>query len=107
MTEAELQDAVIAMARLHGWLIAHFRPARTAHGWRTPVAADGKGFPDLILARDRLVAAELKIHPRKVTAEQREWLDALDQAGVETYVWTDRDWLTGRIDSVLQPRRAA
>jgi hypothetical protein len=28
---------VIELAKLRGWRTAHFRPARTAHGWRTAV----------------------------------------------------------------------
>ena len=47
MSERELQDAVIQLARLLGWRVAHFRPAMTTRGWRTPVSADGAGFPDL------------------------------------------------------------
>ena len=44
-----------------GGRVAHFRPPRTVHGWRTAVAADGAGFPDLVMVRgSRLLAAELK-----------------------------------------------
>ena len=57
MSEAVLQDAVIELANLKGWTVAHFRPAQNARGdWRTPVAAQGKGFPDLVMVRrDQLV----------------------------------------------------
>jgi hypothetical protein len=61
---ARARDALLAMLPTpcaYGWRAAHFRPARTAKGWRTPVAADGAGFPDLVLVRrTRIVAAELK-----------------------------------------------
>jgi hypothetical protein len=76
VTEAELLGAVVQAARLCGWWTAHFRPARTARGWRTPVAADGAGFPDLVLARaGELLFAELKSAGGRVSPAQRVWLD--------------------------------
>lgn len=93
MSEAEWQQQVIDLAHLHGWRIAHFRPAQNARGdWRTPVAADGKGFPDLVLTRDRLLFAELKTDAGRLTVEQRHWLDALQRAGAEVAVWRPRDF---------------
>src|SRR6202042_1235579 len=78
VTEAELQHGVIELARLLGYRVAHFRPALTTKGWRTPVEADGKGFPDLVLARPgRLIFAELKTNTGRATLEQGEWLSAL------------------------------
>jgi hypothetical protein len=70
MTELErdFQTAVIDLAHLAGWTLAHFRPAQTRHGWRTPVAGDGQGFPDLILTKGpRLVIAELKTQKGKLS----------------------------------------
>src|SRR5205823_4705076 len=59
--EAALQTQVIQLGHLYRWRIAHFRPALTAQGWRTPVEADGAGFPDLVLTRSpELIIAELK-----------------------------------------------
>lgn len=78
MKEDEFQQMVIDMAHLFGWRVAHFRRARTAKGWRTPVAADGKGFPDLVLVRHKqVIYAELKTDRGTVSPEQREWLEAL------------------------------
>jgi hypothetical protein len=92
--EKEFQGAVVEMARLAGWRVAHFRPARTKHGWKTPVSADGAGFPDLILTRnDRLVVAELKSDTGKVSSDQELWLDAFSQIpGVEVFVWRPAEW---------------
>lgn len=93
--EADFQKLVIDYARLKGWRVAHFRPAQRRDGaWMTPVAADGAGFPDLCMVRrGRLVFAELKRKGvRKVRDEQAAWLDALDGAGIETYVWNPLDW---------------
>lgn len=111
ISEAELQQAVIDTARTFGWRCAHFRPARTKHGWQTPVAADGKGFPDLVLVNrqtGRLIFAELKSDRGKTTPEQDDWLRDLQavaaQIGetaypghgplhpLEVHVWTPADW---------------
>lgn len=89
--EKEFQRDVIRLARTLGWRVAHFRPARTSKGWRTPVAADGAGWPDLMLVRDRLVAAELKTGSNRLTPEQADWIDALQAAGVECHVWRPGD----------------
>jgi hypothetical protein len=72
-TEGEFQDAVIALAKLKGWKVAHFRPALTSKGWRTPMQGD-KGFPDLVLARKGEVKfAELKVRSNRITADQADW----------------------------------
>lgn len=110
-TEAQFQQAVIEAAQLHGWAVAHFRPARTQHGWRTPVAADGRGFPDLVLTRDRVVFAELKAARGLLTDHQRTWIARLTTAGAEVYVWRPADW--PHIEKTLcdkhrtRPRRTA
>lgn len=95
LTEAQLQAAVIDTARMFGWRVAHFRPAKTSKGWRTPVAADGKGFPDLVLVHQetgRLIFAELKSDRGKPTPEQEQWLIALETTDAEVYVWSPADW---------------
>lgn len=102
MIEADLHRGVIETAQLLGWRVAHFRPARTAHGWRTPVEADGKGFPDLVLVRDRVVFVELKCGRNRLSPEQDAWLEALKLAGVEAYLWTDETWGRGEVEAVLR-----
>jgi hypothetical protein len=99
--------AVIELGHTLGWRVAHFRPAQTGKGWRTPVQADAKGWPDLTLLRERLVFAELKVQGRSLRAEQQAWLEALEAAGVECYVWTENDWDDGTIERLLarEPRR--
>lgn len=92
MLESELLDAVVGVAHLYGWRCAHFRPAKTAHGWRTPVQFDAKGWPDLVLVRGhRMIAAELKSDSGHVTAEQEQWLADFAGAGLEAYVWRPGD----------------
>jgi hypothetical protein len=93
VTEAEFMAQVIELAGVFGWESAHFRPALTSRGWRTPVQGSmGKGFPDLILARrDRILFAELKRDGAKVTPEQDRVLDLLG-AAAKVYVWRPADF---------------
>mgnify|MGYP003677610739 FL=1 len=78
ISEAQFQKQVIQLAQLLGWRVAHFRAAQTSRGWRTPVAADGAGFPDLVLARrGQLIFAELKTQRGKLSNAQECWQEAL------------------------------
>ena len=50
----------------------------TKYGWRTPVSADGKGFPDMVMVKPpRLIFAELKSETGKLTKEQEDWIKLL------------------------------
>lgn len=91
-TESQFQDAFLEYAQIHGWRRAHFRAARTKKGWRTAVSADGAGFPDTVLARERVIFAELKRDGGKRSPEQRVWGDILIAAGAEYYCWRPKDW---------------
>lgn len=90
--EAHWQTTVLDMAERFGWIVAHFRRTRTAAGTViTPVAADGKGFPDLVLARDRVLFVELKKNDGSLSPEQKTWRRRLLAAGAEHHVWRPRD----------------
>ena len=107
LNEPQLQEAIIECARAFGWRVAHFRPARVLRGgresWETPVAADGKGFPDLVLVRgDRLIFAELKKDTGTLRPDQELWLSALRLTPVEVYLWKASRWLDGTIERVLR-----
>lgn len=103
MSEAELQAATIELAHLLRWRVAHFRPARTAHGgWRTAVAGDGAGFCDLVLVRDWVIFVELKSAKGHLTPEQVSWRDVLVAAGCEWHLWRPADWTSGEIERVLR-----
>lgn len=92
LTEDELLRAVIDIAHLHGWRVAHFRPAQTQRGnWVTPVMADGKGFFDLVLVRNRVLFVELKSQKGRLSPEQRDWADAVAKTGGATRVWRPSD----------------
>lgn len=90
ITEAEFQQQVCDLATLLGWSWGHFRPAKTARGWRVPVSGPlGKGWPDLVMVRrDRLVFAELKRSAKLAPSSDQTFVLGLLGAAVETYVWT-------------------
>lgn len=95
LTEAAWQAQVLALAKLCGWRVAHFRPAMTQSGrWVTPVQADGKGFPDLVLVRGGvLLVVELKAERGRLSDEQAAWLTAFRGVpGVRVEVWRPADW---------------
>ncbi len=92
--EETFQKAVIDVAHECGWHAAHFRKSRTKHGWSTAVQADGKGFPDLVLVRERVIWPELKVGKNKLSKDQENWRDWLLAAGQEWYCWYPRDWET-------------
>jgi hypothetical protein len=93
VSERAWQAQVLALARYLKWRVAHFRPAQNSKGiWRTPVAADAAGFPDLVLVRERVLFVELKTDTGKLSPVQREWLRALVGDGVDARVWRPRDW---------------
>lgn len=105
MSEAEFQRSVIDLARLHGWMVAHFRAATLTNGRTvTPVSADGAGWPDLVLVHPvrGTLFRELKTDRGRVSHRQQQWLDWLYAAGNNAGVWRPRDWpeiqatLTGR-----------
>lgn len=52
----------------------------------------GEGFPDLVLARERVVFAELKSERGKVQPEQSDWLERLRAAGAEAHLWRPSSW---------------
>ena len=92
LSEADFLRRIIDQAHAQGWIVAHFRSARVLKDgeetWRTPVQADGAGFPDLVLVRGpRLLFVELKSAEGVVSPEQQVWLKALAATKVEVYVF--------------------
>lgn len=81
MSEREFQSAVIAAAEDHGWWCYHvYNAKRSKAGW-----------PDLVMLRDRLIVAELKVPPNVPTAAQLNCLERFRRAGIPAYVWTPAD----------------
>lgn len=102
LSEAELQDAVVQLAQLRGWLVHHGRPARTINGWCTPITGDA-GFPDLVLVREGIIIfCELKSAKGRISTQQKKWLEQLSSNhSVRAVVWRPRDWFSGEIAEIL------
>jgi hypothetical protein len=97
MTERDLQQAVVHVARLYGW--------RVYHTW-TSIHSNA-GFPDLVLVRDgRLVVVELKSDRGVLSPAQDAWLADLRQTPVEVYVWRPDVLSNGVALRVLRRRDA-
>jgi hypothetical protein len=110
ISEKELMQGVIDTARIFGWRVAHFRSVPVKRGprvvWETPVQADGRGFPDLVLVRERVLWVELKVGANTLSDEQAAWIEALREAGQEAHVLTDEDWHRGVIEALLRRQPA-
>lgn len=102
VNERDLTAAVIDLARLRGWRVAHFHDSRRDIAGGTLVGdRDAAGFPDLVMVRDgRVVFAELKSETGRLSAGQQGWLDDLGAAG-ECHVWRPADWRSGLIETAL------
>lgn len=97
LTEAQWQAQVIQVARTFGWRVAHFRPSiRQSGRWSTAVAADGAGFPDLVLVHNLtgdLIFAELKTDKGTLSEAQVRWGTAIRAGGSNRFeVWRPRDF---------------
>jgi hypothetical protein len=87
--DSPLLEQVIQLAKMHGWLIHHQRPALTANGYRSTIRGH-KGWPDLALAHPRRDSVFLEIKPEGgyPTEEQVHWLASLPNA----YLVRPSDW---------------
>ncbi len=94
MTETELKDIVISVAKRYGWLIHHDLPAQNNRGrWLTNIQGDA-GFPDLLMVHPvsgKILAVELKSERGKLSPLQKRWLMAFDAGKVFNSVWKPSD----------------
>jgi hypothetical protein len=93
MLERHLQQKVLTIAKLYGWLVFHPLPAQNSNGqWRTATQGD-TGWPDLALAHPThgFILVELKRGRGQLTDNQKRWRDVLLAAGVEYHVWRPED----------------
>lgn len=98
---ANFELVIMQLAMTQGWRCAKFdkmKDPRTGK-WRTPVSADGAGFPDVVAARaGRVLFIELKAGG-SLSKEQRAWRDAIRPAegavalpgAPEWHLWTPDD----------------
>jgi hypothetical protein len=103
MSEAQLQQNVIDMAHVFGWLVHAERPAMRADGtWRTPIQGD-KGFPDLVLIKgNRVLFCELKSQRGYTSEAQEEWWRRTLDTKVQYYLWRPAEWFDGTIERILK-----
>lgn len=97
MTERELSQAVVDLARLLRWRVHRDPP------WRS--TGTDAGYPDLTLVREgKVIWAELKREGGKLTAAQKAWFAALpgDDEWVTVCIWTPRHWYAGLIEEALR-----
>ncbi len=81
-SEKEFQSDVLRFAKRNGWLAYHTHDSRKS----------AKGFPDLVLVRERLLFAELKTSTGKTTPEQDKWIEAIRLSGAAAHVWKPENW---------------
>lgn len=81
MKESEFQAQVIALAKRLGWIVYHTHDSRRSE----------KGFPDLVLVRDRVLFRELKTDKGRLSPEQKFWGELLSKAGSDYAVWRPSD----------------
>ncbi len=92
MKGKDLQKGIVDLAHTLHWHVVHNPTVETKQGWRTALAADAKGFPDLLCFRDRVVAIEVKGDGDRMSSEQLDWRDRMINANVEHYVVRPADW---------------
>lgn len=102
ITHTEFQEQVVELAGLLGWRHLHVRRS-IGKGRHWVTTTNRVGWPDLLLWSTRQpgrhIAAELKVPPDDLSAEQAEVLEELGRAGFETFVWRPDD--LERIQSVF------
>lgn len=92
MAELNLQKHVQAIAKANGWKYHH----------ECYSLGSDKGWPDLVLVRERVVYVELKKEMGIIAPEQTAWLDLLKSAGQEVYVWRPMQLINGTVERVLR-----
>ena len=95
--EEVLQDSIIELAKLLGYLSYHTHDSRRS----------AKGFPDLVLVHQRngsLIFIECKSEKGITSEEQEEWGWALLKVRGKTryYVVRPYDWSSGRVEAILK-----
>jgi hypothetical protein len=92
MSEAELQNNIVELANVFGWLVFHDHDSRM----------NNPGFPDLVLVRERVIYAELKNAKGKYRPDQKVWMRQLIGAGESCFLWRPAHWQDGSIEKELK-----
>lgn len=80
--EKEFMADLKRLAKSEGWRVYHTHDSRRSDS----------GFPDLVMLRERLIVAELKMPEGRLTAAQANWLDSFRSVGVPAYEWRPEQW---------------
>lgn len=103
MKEKDWQRSIVQLAHTYQWSVAHFPTANPEGRFRTVVAADAAGWPDLTLLRERLIFFECKAPKGYLRPSQASWIDGLLKAGCEAYIIRPVD--LGAAQRVLEIRK--
>lgn len=92
-TEYQLQGAVESLLRFYQVRFHHCRDARLC---------TGNGFPDLVIVGPLgVLYRELKVKGRIPAVDQRRWGHSLVHSGQDWAVWTEYDYMEGRITNQI------
>lgn len=101
MTERDLSQHVVNLARMLGWRVARWPTFRST--------ATDPGVPDLVMAKgDRVYFVELKSQSGLLSDDQRAWYELITNTShmaaphVVMWVWRPSSWLDGTIERVLR-----
>lgn len=82
LTERDFQNVVVDWCKWHRLLVYHTYDSRRSQA----------GFPDLVIVGNRVIWVELKSARGRISHTQNEWLNRLQRAGQEIYLWRPADW---------------
>ncbi len=116
ITESELQESVVQLAQLDGWMLFFLPDWLHSLAQKARQFAAGRrwvppGFPDLVLMQGlvdervpaRLIFMEFKTQKPGLRMDQLGWLKGLRRIpGVESYVVRPEDWTSGTVDKILR-----
>ena len=77
ITEKHFQSLVVKHAKSRNWLVYYTYDSRRS----------AKGFPDLVLVRNKVLFRELKTDTGRLTDAQKAWGEKLKTAGADYAVW--------------------
>jgi len=103
MLEKDLQRHVLGLMRSSGWRVCHFNDSRRQVKPGVFVGdVDARGFPDVVAVKHgRVLFVEFKSEKGVVSRFQAEWLESLQVAGMEVFVWRPSHLDSGAVYKVL------
>ena len=94
-SEEILQDSIVALAKLLGYLHYHTHDSRRSPG----------GFPDLVLVHVKtgtVLWIECKSEDGELSDDQKKWGTALVAGHARYYILRPRDWADGTVEAILK-----